>query len=64
MKKVENKFDKVEYDKEYHKEHYYRMNIVMPKEKRARIEEAAARAGRSKNAFINDAIDDWINKFL
>lgn len=48
----------------YEKENYYRISVVMRKEKRELIEEAAKAAGMSKNAFINSAIDDAINKIL
>ena len=62
MPKINKEFNKYEYDKQYHKEHYYRMNVVLPKEMRAVIDEAASRAGVSKNRFIIDAIQEKIDK--
>ncbi len=53
---MEKKFDKYEYDKQYHAEHYYRMNIVIPKEMRSMIDEASKNAGMSKNAWLKEAI--------
>ena len=41
----------------YHQEHYYRMNIVIPKEMRGIIDEAAKSAGMSKNAWLKEAIE-------
>lgn len=55
-------FDKEAYDKKYHKEHYYRMSIVMPKDFRAVIDEAARVAGMSKNKFILEAIREKIER--
>lgn len=53
---VEKKFDKYEYSKAYHKEHYYRMNIAIPKDMRSMIDEASKEAGMSKNAWLKEAI--------
>lgn len=49
-----------EYQKKYHAENYYRMNIAIPKEMRSVIDEAAKAAGMSKNAFIKQAIEEKI----
>lgn len=58
MKKNEKKFDKAKYDKEYQKANYYRLNVVLPKDMRERIDQAVARSGKSKNAYIREAIEE------
>lgn len=59
MKKVEKKFDPYEYTQKYHRENYYRMNIVLTrKEMREELKEAAAKEGKSLNRFILDALSD------
>ncbi len=56
MPKVEKNFNKAEYDKQFQKENYYRLNIVLPKELRPVIDEAVAKSGKSKNQYIKEAI--------
>ena len=45
-----------ERNKEYQKEHYKRMNIVLKPELLEQINQAAAAEGMSKNGWIVDAI--------
>ena len=45
-----------ERNKEYQKEHYKRMNIVLKPELLEQINQAAKDAGQSKNSWIVDAI--------
>lgn len=52
------KFDKVAYNTAYNKENYYRLNIVLPKDMRSIVEEAAKSAGMSKNAWFKEAIEE------
>ena len=47
-----------ERNKEYQKEHYKRMNIVLKPELLEQINQAAKDAGQSKNSWIVDAILD------
>lgn len=54
----EKKFNKYEYDRKFHAEHYCRFNIALPKEMREIIEQAAADAGMSKNAWLRQAIEE------
>ncbi len=56
----EKKFDKYEYDRKYHAEHYCRFGLALPKEMKEVIEKAAADAGMSRNAFIKSAIEEKI----
>ena len=60
--KLNKDFNKYEYDKQYHKTHYYRLNVVLPKEMRAVIDEAVKASGLSKNAFIKEAILEKIGR--
>lgn len=62
MPKSKKTFDKYEYDKQYCKENYYRMNIAMKKEMREIIDAAASKVGMSKNAFIIAAIKEKVDK--
>ena len=47
-----------ERNKEYQKEHYKRLNIVLKPELLEQINQAAKDAGQSKNSWIVDAILD------
>ena len=58
MKKTEKKFDKAKYDREYQRQNYYRLNVVLPKDMRERIDQAVARSGKSKDAYIREAIEE------
>ena len=58
MPKAEKKFNQAEYTRKYQQENYYRLNVVLPKDMRERIDQAAARSGKSKNAYIREAIEE------
>ena len=60
MPKIEKTFDQAEYTKKFQKENYYRLNVVLPKDMRSVIDEAVAKSGMSKNAFIREAIEEKI----
>ena len=60
MPKINKEFDRAAYNKEYEKEKYYRLNVVLPKDMRERIDNAVARSGKSKNAYIREAIEEKI----
>ena len=67
MKKAEKKFDPYEYTQKYHRENYYRMNIVltrkeMREEMREELKEAAAKEGKSLNRFILDALKEKLDR--
>ena len=51
-----------ERNKEYQKEHYKRMNIVLKPELLEQINQAAKDAGQSKNGWIVDAILEKLKK--
>ena len=46
----------------YMKNNYDRINLVMPKGKKDIIKTAAENQGKSINGFINEAIDEKINR--
>lgn len=62
MPKVKKEFDQVAYNRQFEKDHYYRLNVVLPKELRPVIDEAVKQAGTSKNAFIKAAILEKIER--
>lgn len=47
---------KYDYDRQYHKDHYKRVHLVVKPELWEQINEAASNAGMSKNGWIIDAI--------
>ena len=51
-------FNQIAYQNEYNKMNYDRIEIKVPKGKKAVIKEAAKAAGQSVNEFINQAIDE------
>jgi len=63
MKKSEKTFNKYEYDRKYHRENYYRMNIVLTrKEMREELKAAAVKEGKSLNKFILDALKEKLDR--
>lgn len=62
MPKTTKNFNKAEYDKQFQKEKYYRLNVVLPKDMRAVIDGVVAKSGKSKNAFIREAIEEKIER--
>lgn len=55
-------FNQIAYQNEYNKKNYDRIEIKVPKGKKAVIKEAAKVAGQSVNEFINQAIDERMGK--
>lgn len=51
-------FNQIAYQNEYNKLNYDRIEIKVPKGKKAIIKEAAQAAGQSVNEFISQAIDE------
>ncbi len=62
MPKVTKNFDQAAYTKQFQKEHYYRLNVVLPKDMRPVIDAAVASSGMSKNAFIKAAIMEKLER--
>ena len=55
-------FNQIAYQNEYNKLNYDRIEIKVPKGKKAVIKGAATAAGQSVNEFINQAIDERMEK--
>lgn len=55
-------FNQIAYQNEYNKKNYDRIEIKVPKGKKAVIKEAAKVAGQSVNEFINQANDERMGK--
>ena len=53
---------KYDYDRQYHKDHYKRVHLVVKPELWEQINQAAADAGQSKNGWIVDAILEKLKK--
>lgn len=60
MPKAKNGFDQVKYQNDFINTNYDRINLTVPKGKKAVIKEMAAAAGESVNEFINRAINQRI----
>jgi len=57
------------YKNQFQKENYDRINLIVPKGKKQVIKEFAESKGKSLNGFINEAVDEkmekeWIIFFL
>ena len=58
----ETKFNQILYQNDYNKKKYDRINLTMPKGKKARIKGAAEALGVSVNHFLNNLIDDYFDE--
>lgn len=56
------KFNQKKYINQYNAEHYEQVNIRIAKGKKAEIKKRAERKGLSLNAYINQLIDNDIEK--
>lgn len=62
MDTLHNVYNKIEYNNKYNKENYDRLNIQVPKGKKAIIQTYAESKGyKSLNAYVNDLIDKNIS---
>ena len=57
-------FNQIEYQNEYNRQKYDRINLTMKKGKKAEVKGAAAVAKQSVNEFINAAIDTAIERLI
>ena len=55
-------FNQIAYQNEFNKRNYDRIEIKVPKGKKAVIKAAATEAGQSVNEFISQAIDERMEK--
>ena len=49
-----------EYRRNYNKEHYFNLQIMVPKDVAEKVMDAAERAGKSRTAFIVEAVEEKI----
>jgi len=49
-----------EYRRNYNKEHYFNLQIMVPKDVAEKVMNAAERAGKSRTAFIVEAVEEKI----
>ena len=56
------KFDKIKYKNSFIAEKYDRINLTIPKGKKAIIKDFAQNKGKSVNTFINEAIDEKMER--
>lgn len=62
MSESNGKFNKVAYNNAYNAQAYDRVNLTMPKGKKAEVQAHAEAMGESVNAFINRAIDEAMER--
>lgn len=62
MPKINNGFNKAEYDQAYTKEHYKKITSVFTKAEAEEVEAAAKRAGLTKSAYIKTAVFEKIER--
>lgn len=55
-------FDQIKYQNEFNKANYDRIEVIVPKGKKAVIKEAAKVAGQSTNEYINQAVNERMNR--
>ena len=56
------KFNQFKYQQQYNKEHYDRIEIVVPKGQRAIIRENAKAKGMSVSAYIGEAVKEKLER--
>ena len=62
MNQEKKKFDKIAYNNQFIAEKYDRINLTVPKGKKETIQAHASERGKSVNSFINEAIDEKIER--
>ena len=62
MPKLTKEFDKVAYDKAFHKENYKQLAGVFTKAEAAEVEAAAKAAGLTNSMFIKQAVFEKIER--
>lgn len=58
----EKKFNKIAYNNEFNSKAYDRINLTVPKGDKAKIKAHAESIGKSVNGYINDLIQEDMNK--
>ena len=55
-------YDKNKYNQQYKKDHFDRINFVLPKGEKDKIKEAAEKCGISAGEFIRQAVNEKIER--
>lgn len=55
-------FNQFKYQHEYNKANYDRVEIIMPKGKKAEVREIAKAAGQSVSEYVNQAIEERMER--
>lgn len=55
-------FDQIKYQNEFNKANYDRIEVIVPKGRKAVIKEAAKAAGQSTSEYINQAVNERMNR--
>lgn len=58
MKETKKEFNGVKYNNDYKREHYDRLNFLMPRGTKERISAAAAAKDISSSEYVRKAIED------
>ena len=61
-KPTKKEFNQIKYQNEFNKANYDRIEFIVPKGKKAVIKEAAKAAGQSTSAYINQALNERMNR--
>lgn len=64
MPKVKKEFDQVQYQNEYKKKNYDRMELLVPKGEKAVIKQKAAAVGQSVNEFVYSAVKEKMESIV
>lgn len=62
MPKTTKEFNQIKYQHEYNKKNYDRIEISVPKGQKIVIKETAKAAGQSVNEYINQAINERMER--
>lgn len=62
MPKVNNGFNKAEYDQAYHKKNYKNVSIVFKHEESDILDKAVEASGLTKSAYIKQAVFEKIDR--
>ena len=62
MPKINNGFNKAEYDQAYHKKNYKNVSVVFKLGEAEELEQAAEASGLTKSAYIKQAVFEKIDR--
>ena len=62
MPKLTKEFNKIEYDKQYRKQHYKQITVAFDKETAQKVADASAKDNVSKSQYIKTAVLEKLNR--